>query len=96
MLSKEEVKHIAKLARLSLKEEEIDIFSVQLNDILQYTEQLNKLDTENVVETSQVTGLSNVSQNDKIEKKCTGEELLLSSPMPVERKQIRVKPVITQ
>jgi aspartyl-tRNA(Asn)/glutamyl-tRNA(Gln) amidotransferase subunit C len=96
MISEEQVKHIAKLARLKLTDKEIKKFSGQLSDILKYVEILNKVDTEKVEETSQVTGLTNVSEKDEITRKCEGDELLLSSPLPKERKQIRVKPVIKQ
>ena len=96
MISEDQVKHIAKLARLKLSDKEIKKFSGQLSDILKYVEILNKVDTEKVEETSQVTGLTNVSEKDEITRKCEGDELLLSSPLPKERKQIRVKSVIKQ
>jgi aspartyl-tRNA(Asn)/glutamyl-tRNA(Gln) amidotransferase subunit C len=96
MLSKEDVRHIAKLARLGLSEDEVAKFSTQLSDILGYVELLNEVDTEKVQPTSQVTGLMNIKRKDKIDKKCTKEELLECTNLPVERGQIRVKPVITQ
>lgn len=95
MISEDQVKHIAKLARLKLTDDEIKTFSGQLSEIFQYVEVLKKADTSKVEETSQVTGLQNVSQKDEITRKCEGDELLLCSPLPKERKQIRVKPVIT-
>jgi len=95
MIDEKQVKHIAKLARLELTEEEVKKFSVQINDILQYTELLNNVDTDGIEETSQVTGLKNVSQDDKVSTKCDGDSLLLCSPLQKERKQIRVKPAIT-
>lgn len=94
MLSEKEVNHIAKLARLKLSSEEVKRFSTQLSDVLTYVEQLDEVNTGDIKETSQVTGLKNVTQEDVIDKKCDGEELLLSSPLPKERKQIRVKTVI--
>ena len=94
MISEDEVKHIAKLARLTLTENEIKTFSTQLSDIFEYVELLNSVDTQGVEETSQVTGLQNVTEKDEITRKCDGEDLLLCSPLPKERKQIRVKPVI--
>lgn len=94
MLSEKEVNHIAKLARLNLSSEEVKRFSTQLSDILTYVEQLEEVDTDTIKETSQVTGLKNVTQKDNIDTKCDGEALLLCSPLPKERKQIRVKTVI--
>ncbi len=94
MIFEEEVKHIAKLARLTLTEKEIKTFSTQLSDVLEYVELLNSVDAEGSLETSQVTGLQNVTEKDEIMRKCDGEALLLCSPLPKERKQIRVKPII--
>lgn len=47
-LSKDQVKHIAKLARLTLTEDEIEKYSKDLNQILAYVEQLQELDTKGV------------------------------------------------
>lgn len=96
MISQEEVKHIAKLARLNLSDDEVKKFSGQLQGILEYIDVLNEVDTEGIEETSQVTGLTNVTEEDKVTRKCEGDELLLSSPLPKERKQIRTKPAITK
>jgi len=66
-LTQEQVKHIALLARLGLSEEEIEKYSQQLSSILDYVEQLKKVDTEGVEPTAQVTGLENVMRDDVIE-----------------------------
>lgn len=95
MLTEEQVRHIAKLARLKLADEEVKKFSKQLTDILQYVEQLNEVDTKGVETTSQVTGLQNVTRKDTVKKWCAREELLQCTELPVEKNQIRVKPVIT-
>ncbi|MBA4336648.1 Asp-tRNA(Asn)/Glu-tRNA(Gln) amidotransferase GatCAB subunit C [bacterium] len=94
MLSEDDVKHIAKLARLKLSDEEIKKFSGQLSGIFKYVEQLDEVNTDGLEETSQVTGLKNVTQADEISTKCDGNALLLCSPLPKERKQILVKSVI--
>jgi aspartyl-tRNA(Asn)/glutamyl-tRNA(Gln) amidotransferase subunit C len=94
MLSEDDVKHIAKLARLRLSSNEIKKFSGQLSEILKYIEQLDEVNIEGLEETSQVTGLKNVTQADEVFKKCDGNALLLCSPFPKERKQILVKSVI--
>jgi len=96
MLSDKEVQHIAKLARLGLKEGEVSKFAKQLSEILEYTEQLNEVDTENIEPTSQVTGLENVSREDKVERFCEKDELLACTELPIERDQILTKPVITE
>lgn len=70
------VLHIAKLANLTLKEEEISKFEKQLTDILQYIEKLQKIDTKNVEPTSQVTGLENVEREDIAKPSLSQEEVL--------------------
>lgn len=96
MLNAEQVAHIAKLARLGLKDDETEKFSRQLSDILGHMEMLNEVDTDKVEPTSQVTGLMNVTREDAEERFCQKDELLAYTKLPVEREQIRVKPVITQ
>jgi aspartyl-tRNA(Asn)/glutamyl-tRNA(Gln) amidotransferase subunit C len=72
-----DVKHIAKLANLTLNDEEIPKFEKQLSDILTYIETLNKLNTEKVNPTYQVTGLTNVLRTDeKITESLSQEEAL--------------------
>jgi len=53
-LSREEVLRIADLARLELSDEELDLFTRQLGDILTYVEQIRALDTSGVAPTAQV------------------------------------------
>lgn len=65
-LSKEEVQHIAKLARLGLSEDELEKYGSQLSDILNYVNQLKEVDVKKTAPTAQVTGLNNVSRADKI------------------------------
>lgn len=95
MLTEEQVKHVAKLARLELTDGEARKFAGQLSDVLSYMEILDEVDTEKVKPTSQVTGLVNVLRNDEADRWCTGDELLAATELPVESRQIRVKPVIT-
>ncbi len=65
ILSEDEVKHIAILAKLTLTEEEIKKFQKQLSEIINYVDQLSQVDTKNVPPTSQVTGLTNVTRKDE-------------------------------
>ncbi len=53
-LNREDVKRIAELARLELTNEELDLYTRQLGDILTYVEQIRALDTTGVAPTSQV------------------------------------------
>lgn len=95
MISLNQVKHIAKLARLGLKDEEVEKFSKQLSNIFEYVDMLNEVNTDEVEPTAQVTGLKNVTRKDEVKRFCTKDELLGCTELPIEKGQIRVKPVIT-
>jgi aspartyl-tRNA(Asn)/glutamyl-tRNA(Gln) amidotransferase subunit C len=66
-LSKEEVLHLAKLAGLSLSEEEIEKNSSQLAETIDYIKNLEELDTKNVQPTNSVVDLSSVTFEDGTE-----------------------------
>lgn len=59
------VPHVAKLANLTLAPLQIKKFEKQLQVVLDYIEKLNEIETKNVEETSQITGLENVLREDK-------------------------------
>lgn len=95
MLNEDQVRHVAKLARLALKDEEVQKFSGQLSAVLDYVEILKEADTENVELTNQVTGLVNVMEKDEVSpSKARREELLECTELPVDSNQIRVLPTI--
>lgn len=94
-LSIEEVRKIARLARLELSDAELEKYAGQLTNILTYVEVLKELDLSRVKETSQVTGLSSVFRPDELgQPLCAPDELLECSPLPKDDHQIRVKRVI--
>ena len=70
------VPHVAKLANLPLKNEEIDKFEKQLQETIDYVDELNQVNTKGIEPTSQVTGLENVLREDEIRKSLTQEEAL--------------------
>lgn len=79
-LSKSEVEHIAKLARLNLTDEDAILYSQQLSDILDYVDKLQAVDTTGVEETSQVTGLTNIMRGDEIKESGISDELISTAP----------------
>ncbi|MEA2088955.1 MAG: Asp-tRNA(Asn)/Glu-tRNA(Gln) amidotransferase subunit GatC [Patescibacteria group bacterium] len=81
-LNKQQVEHIAKLARLELTEKEKKIFSVQLSSILDYVGKLEEVNTDGVEETSQVTGLINSIRDDVVEEALleSKQEILNNAP----------------
>lgn len=90
-LTAEQVRHIAKLARINLSDAEVEKFTTQLGDIVGFVEQLNKVDTQGVLETNQVTGLANVEREDEIAAFEKMEALIKCSNNPIEGGQIKVK-----
>jgi len=91
-LSKEEVLKIAKLSRLELTEAEVEKFSGQLSDVLEYVEKLNEIKTDDVPETSQVTGLENVYRADVADQGNLQKDLIKQAHES-EDNQIKVKAV---
>jgi aspartyl-tRNA(Asn)/glutamyl-tRNA(Gln) amidotransferase subunit C len=75
-----DVEHIAALAKLEFTEEEKEKFTYQLNKILEYVEQLNKLDTEKVEPLSHVIELGRVLRPDDVKKGIDAEDALKNAP----------------
>lgn len=75
-----DVEHVAELARLSFSEEEKVRLTGELNTVLAYMEQLNRLDTTNVEPLSQVISLENVFRDDVQAPGVTREEALRNAP----------------
>ncbi len=66
MISKDEVRHIANLARIGITEKETDKFSRDLSSILDWIAQLDKVDVTGVLPTAHITGMNDVSREDRI------------------------------
>ena len=63
-LTREQVEHVARLARLELTEEEKDLFTGQLDGILAYVDKLNELDTGSIQPTSHAVPMENAFRED--------------------------------
>jgi aspartyl-tRNA(Asn)/glutamyl-tRNA(Gln) amidotransferase subunit C len=79
-VSIEEVKHIAQLAKLKFTDEELQDFTHSFNDILQYMEMLNRVDTVNVPPLSHPVEMTNVFRDDVLKQSVTTEEALKNAP----------------
>jgi len=79
-LSREEVLHIVRLARLGLPEGEIDRMREQLSDILENFEILRQVDTSGVPPTAQSVALQNVVRDDKVAPSLPSSEVLANAP----------------
>jgi aspartyl-tRNA(Asn)/glutamyl-tRNA(Gln) amidotransferase subunit C len=75
-----EVEHIAKLARLELTEEEKRRFQVELGKIIEYFDQLKKLDTSNVPPMTHAVRIENVLREDESKPSLPVEEVLKNAP----------------
>ncbi len=75
-LTLDQVKHVAKLANLPLTDDELETYSGQLSEILGYIENLNKVDTEGVEPTFNITPDRNVFREDEVKESLTQEQAL--------------------
>ena len=79
-LSREQVLHIAELAKLGINEQETEMFAEQLSDILEYAEMLNKIDTSAIAPTAQVIQVSNVTRPDTVSESLSVDQALANVP----------------
>lgn len=79
-ISREEVEHVAHLARLNLREEELVKMTEQLDNILSYVDKLSELDTENVKETTHAFSVSNAFREDKAIPSLDQKDALANAP----------------
>lgn len=92
-ISKEEVKRVANLSKLSFSDDELDMFTTQMGQIINMMEELENVDTEGVAFTSNVSSEINVLREDVVIK---GEdrELLLKNVPETENGFIKVPAII--
>ncbi len=93
-LSKSDVKRLADLARLRLTDDELEQFSGEFSNILEYVEQLKDADTDGLKPTYQVNGLSSVKRADELADYGTTKVSLLKNVPKVRDDQIEVKRVL--
>ena len=79
-LSREEVLHIARLARVALTEDEITRLSEQLSNLLEHFEVLQRVDTEGVPPTAQSVILQGVMREDEVAPSLPPEAILANAP----------------
>ncbi len=79
-ISRQEVDHVARLARLALSEEEKARMGVELSSILAYIDQLRELDTSDVEPTSHAIPMVNVMREDEVRPSYPVEAMLQNAP----------------
>jgi aspartyl-tRNA(Asn)/glutamyl-tRNA(Gln) amidotransferase subunit C len=80
MISKEEVRHVANLARLGLTDDEVEKMSGQLGAILESIDQIGELDLADVPPTANALNLTNVLRPDEPHAELPSDEALSTAP----------------
>ena len=80
MIDIDQVRKVANLARLQLSEAEEQQFAGQLSNILEYVQQLDELDTEDVPPTTRAIEVSNITRQDELQTFEAREDILESAP----------------
>jgi aspartyl-tRNA(Asn)/glutamyl-tRNA(Gln) amidotransferase subunit C len=92
-ITRANVQHVARLARLGLDDEELDLLAAELDHILDAMEALRQLDTSAIPPTAQVIPLRNVMRDDVARPSWPVEEILLNAPATKDG-QFLVPPVL--
>jgi aspartyl-tRNA(Asn)/glutamyl-tRNA(Gln) amidotransferase subunit C len=95
-ISREEVRHVARLARLELSEAEVERMRQELDGILSYIDKLRVLDTEGVEPTSHAVPLVNVMREDEPQPSLSQAEMLANAPDAVGGGLFRVPRIIEE
>lgn len=93
-LSNDDVLKLARLARISLSEDEVSQFAEEFGAILEYVKQLEAVDVSGLEPTSQVTGLTNVMRDDVARSYGYDQATLLQNVPTVQDAQIKVRRMI--
>lgn len=67
-ITADEVKKIAKLSNLPLADSEVDLFAAQFTSTIKVIDELNQIDTTNILPTYTVTGLKNITRPDEVDQ----------------------------
>ena len=94
MLTNDQIKHIANLARLELTPEEEVKYSAELSNILNYIDKLSEVNTDNILITSQIGGLINAWREDEVHPWNKDEIAMALSQGEIIDGQVKVKKVL--
>ena len=95
MISRADVEHVARLARLGLSDDEIDLMQAQLSHILETIAKLADVDTSQVGPTAQVIALENVMREDESRPPMARDAALANAPLR-EGSMLRVPVVLEE
>lgn len=94
-ISKPEVAHVARLARLALTEEELELYTTQLASVLQHAQDIEALDIADVPPTAHPFPLTNVLRRDEPRPSLDREEVLAQAP-EVEADRFRIPRILSE
>jgi len=83
-ITRQEVEHVARLARLELTEQEADTFTGQLDAILAYVDKLKELDTDGIIPTAHAVPMENAFREDVVQPSIGVENALANAPARAE------------
>ena len=79
-ITREEVEHVAHLARLNLSQEELKKMTEQLDNILSYVAKLDEIDTKDIIPTTHAFSISNAFRDDRVSASLSQKEALANCP----------------
>lgn len=80
MLTSDQVKKVAKLAKLPLSDEQLEVYGDQLSSILEYVDKLNEVETDFIEPTFNVLELNTIEREDSVTEELTQDEALSNAP----------------
>jgi len=92
-IDRKEVEHVAQLARLQFDEAQLDMFMHQMNNILEYFDKLQDLDTSDIEPTSHAVVMNNIFRDDE-EEKLFNRNLMLENAPEKEKGCFKVPKII--
>lgn len=92
-ITQDEVRHVAKLARLAVSDEEVDNFTSQLEGLLEHFSAISAIDTDGIEPTSHPLDMSNIFRADFAIPSLTQEEVLSNAPA-VEQNRFKVPQIL--
>lgn len=95
-LTKTDVLHVGRLAKLDLTEGEVKKFSAQLSSVIDHIGELSKVDTSKVEPTSQTTGLENVFRADDIKESSLDQDGALSGSDKIHNGYFKVGAILSE
>ena len=93
-ITEKDVEYAAKLARIELTEKEKEKFSKELSLVLDYINQLNEVDTDNVEVTSQVTGVINSLREDELIENLNNQDKIIAQFPETKETLLKVKAIL--